>query len=116
MWTRATQALILFGLIGFGAAGVAQTAPSNGGASPAQVGAQPIAGAAANAERSGSGAPLGDLSTFRAITVDTGRRVAAASRETAYSTRGGQLRSYRHCPLVSHSRWRGPSASRTRSS
>ena len=75
MWTRATQALILFGLIGFGAAGVAQTAPSNGGASPAQVGAQPIAGAAANAERSGSGAPLGDLSTFRAITVDTLRIV-----------------------------------------
>jgi hypothetical protein len=75
MWIRATQALILCGLAGFGAAGVAQPAPSNGGATAATVAAQPMAGAAASAQKPGSGMPLGDLSTFRAAAVDTLRIV-----------------------------------------
>jgi hypothetical protein len=76
MWTRATQALILCGLIGFGAAGIAQTVPSNGGTKAAPVAAQPVAGTGANAQKPDSGTPLGDLSTFRATAVDTLRIVS----------------------------------------
>src|ERR1700687_1460676 len=75
MWIRATQALILCGLIGFSAVGVAQTAPSSGGKNGAPAAPQPIAGAVANAQKPGSGTPLGDLSTFRATAVDTLRIV-----------------------------------------
>src|ERR1700726_3735090 len=75
MWTRVMKALILCGLIGFGAAGIAQTGPSNGGTKAAPVAAQPVAGAAANAQKPDSGMPLGDLSTFRATAVDTLRIV-----------------------------------------
>jgi hypothetical protein len=70
MWIHATQALVLCGLIGFSAVGVAQTAPSTGGS----IGA-PVAGAAANAQQPSSGTPLGDLSTFRTTAVDTLRIV-----------------------------------------
>jgi hypothetical protein len=76
MWIRAMQALLLCGLAGLSAAGVAQPAPSNG-ANPSTVGAQPIAGGAANAQKLGSAMPLGDLSTFRATAVDTLRIVSA---------------------------------------
>ena len=75
MWIRATQALVLCGLIGFSAVGVAQTAPSNGGKNGAPVASPPITGAVANAQKPGSGTPLGDLSTFRATAVDTLRIV-----------------------------------------
>jgi hypothetical protein len=70
MWIHATQALVLCGLIGFSAVGVAQTAPTNGGSNGASV-----AGAAANAQKPGSGNPRGDLSTFRTTAVDTLRIV-----------------------------------------
>ena len=67
MWTRATQTLMLFGLIGLGAVGVAQEAPSNSGANAARVAAQPVAAGTANAQKPGGETPLGDLSPFRAI-------------------------------------------------
>jgi hypothetical protein len=70
MWIHATQALVLCGLIGFSAVGVAQTAPTNGGSNGALV-----AAAAANAQKPGPGTPLGDLSTFRTTAVDTLRIV-----------------------------------------
>jgi hypothetical protein len=75
MWTRATQTLMLFGLIGLGAVGVAQEAPSNSGANAARVAAQPVAAGTANAQKPGGETPLGDLSPFRAIAVDTLRIV-----------------------------------------
>src|ERR1700676_751587 len=71
MWTRATQTLVLCGLIGLGAVGIAQPAPSNSGANPARVAAQPVAASTANAQKPSGGAPLGDLSPYRAIAVDT---------------------------------------------
>ena len=75
MWTRATHTLVLCGLLGLGAVGVAQPTPSNSGANPARVAAQPVAAGTANAQKPGGEAPLGDLSLFRAIAVDTLRIV-----------------------------------------
>lgn len=70
MWTSAIVTLVLCGLIGLGAVGVGQAAPSNGGANPANVAAQPVTGGAPNSQKPGSGTPLGDLSPFRFIAVD----------------------------------------------
>ena len=75
MWTRATQTLVLCGLMGLGVVGVAQPAPSNSGVNPARVAAQPVAAGTANAQKPSGEAPLGDLSPFRAIAVDTLRIV-----------------------------------------
>src|ERR1700736_4926757 len=71
MWTRAMQALTLWSLIGFGAVGIAEAAARGGGTSAAQAAAQPTVGAADSAHKTVSRSPLGDLSTFRAIAVDT---------------------------------------------
>ena len=71
MWIRTTQVLMFCGLVGFVALGVAQPAArTNGG----HVGAEP-ATAATHAQTPGAAAPLGDLSTYRAIAVDTLRIV-----------------------------------------
>ncbi len=80
MWTRATQTLMFCGVIGLGAVGVAQAASSNSGANPPRVAAQPVAAqpvaaGTANAQKPGGETPLGDLSPFRAIAVDTLRIV-----------------------------------------
>ena len=71
MWIRAMQALILCGLIGFGTVGVAQVA------------APPVAGSPANAQKLGPSTPLGDLSTYRVIAVDTLRIVNAGDLAAA---------------------------------
>jgi hypothetical protein len=65
MWTRAAQVLMLAAVV------VAQPAPDNGSAQAAQVAAQPTSSGTANAQTPRPGMPLGDLSTFRAIAVDT---------------------------------------------
>jgi hypothetical protein len=72
MWTRARQALILSGLVGLGALAMAQPTPGSSGSSAARGAVLSPAGTDAHKP-----APLGDLSTFRAIAMDTLRIVNA---------------------------------------
>ena len=69
MWIRMAPTLMFFGLVGVVAVGVAQpVAGGNGGAQLTPV-------VAADVRTPGAVTPLGDLSTYRAIAVDTLRIV-----------------------------------------
>jgi hypothetical protein len=70
-----TRAILLCSLVGCCTAGGAQPATTTGGTTLAQIAASPVAGAPANAPKAGSVSPLGDLSTYRAIALDTLRIV-----------------------------------------
>jgi hypothetical protein len=70
MLIRTTQIVMLCGLIGFVTVGVAQPAAGTSGG-------QPVAGAAANAQTPRAVTPLGDLSTYRSVAVDTLRIVSS---------------------------------------